>query len=352
MKKIAYLTGTRAEFGLMSSILKAVDKDKNLELMLLVTGMHLMDEFGYTITQVDREFEKTEVVEAVFKKDDRESMARFVGKCTAKTVEVLIKHRPDVVMVLGDRGEQLAMATAAAYLNIPIVHLSGGDLTTTVDDKARRAISMLADWHLPNNKVSKKRLLSMGVKEQKIKKVGASGLDQVKRFNKAKKQDLIVVLQHPDENEEKAAEQMTITLKAVIDFNLPVRIIYPNADAGGRTMIKIIKDFKNKYPKLIKTYKNLEQIKYLKLLSKAQVLVGNSSSGLVEAPSLKLPAVNIGPRQQGRTKAKNVIDVPYNLEAIKKAVKRAMTMDLTNLKNPYEDGQTTEKIIKFLKNLL
>ena len=331
MKKVAYLTGTRAEFGLMKKILREIEKDKKLELQLLATGIHLMDEFGYTISEVDKEFEVVEIIEAVFKKDNRESMTRFVGKCSTGVIEALIKLQPDMAMVLGDRAEQLTMAIAAAYLTIPIIHLHGGEETTTVDNKARNAITQLADWHLSASKGAKKKLIKMGVDKKYIKIVGAPGLDEIKQLNEADKKDIIVILQHPDENENKAKEQIRKTLEAVVKFKLKVKTIYPNADAGGRAMIEVIEEYAEKYPELIKTFKNIRRNEFLKLLSEARVLVGNSSAGLIESPSLNLPVVNIGPRQKGREKAKNVIDVGYKTKAIEKAISKALGMRLKNI---------------------
>jgi GDP/UDP-N,N'-diacetylbacillosamine 2-epimerase (hydrolysing) len=350
MKKIVYLTGTRAEFGLMRLILQAIQQNNNLELILLATGMHLMDEFGKTISEVKKEFQ-VKVIEAVYEKDNRESMARFVAKCCQKIVEVLIESKPNVVLILGDRGEQLAMATAAAYLNIPVIHLHGGEETTTVDDKTRKAIAALADWHLPATKKAKKKLLKAGVDKKTIEVVGAPGLDEAYSIKLANKRDLIVVLQHPDENENKAKKQIENTLKAVINFKLPVKVIYPNADAGGRVMIKTIEAYAHRYPKIIKTFRSLERKKFLHILSQARVLVGNSSAGLIESPALELPAVNVGSRQKGRERAKNVIDVGYRTHAIEKAIRKALGMKLKTLKNPHGDGQTTERVIKFLETI-
>jgi len=350
-KKIAYLTGTRAEFGLMKVVLKEIEKDKKLELQLLVTGMHLMDEFGYTLSEVEKKFKVNQVIEGIYQKDDRQSMARFVGKCTRDVIEALIKLGPDAVMVLGDRGEQLAMAIAAAYLAIPIIHLHGGEITTMVDDKARNAIAQLADWHLPASAGAKNRLIKMGVEKKRIKVAGAPGLDQIRKLPKVNKRNLIVVLQHPDENERLAGKQMEKTLKAVVNFQLPVMVIYPNADAGGRSIIRVIKEYTKKYPKLIKTFKTIKREQYLNLLSQAWVLVGNSSGGLIESPTLNLSVVNVGPRQKGRERARNVIDVGYKTKAIEKAIMEALALRLDLLKNPYGDGKTTNRVIKFLKNL-
>jgi len=347
MKKVAYLTGTRAEFGLMKNILKGIEDDKDLELQLLVTGMHLMDEFGYTISQVDKEFEVSKVIEAVFSEDNRKSMARFLGQCLKDTTEALIELKPNIVMVLGDRAEQLAMAQAAAYLNIPLVHLHGGEETTTIDDKARKAISQLADWHLTATEKAKKRLIDMGINNKYIQVVGAPGLDEIKQLKVEKKRDLIVVLQHPDENEDKAQQQIRETLEAVVDFKTETAVIYPNADAGGRKIIEVIEEYRDR----VVIYKSITREGFIKLLSQANVLVGNSSAGLIEAPSLKLGVVNVGPRQKGREKGPNVIDVDYDKKKIKLAIEKAMRLSGKKMTNPYGDGKTTERMIKFLKQL-
>ncbi len=350
MKKIAYLTGTRAEFGLMSQILKGIKKDKKLDLLLMATGMHLMDEFGHTISEVNKQF-KVEIIEAVYKKDNRESMAQFLGKCTQGVVEVLVKNKPDIVMVLGDRAEQLAIVQAAAYLDIPLAHLHGGEVTKTIDDKVRNSISMLSDWHLPATKLSRKRLIKMGLNKRKVRVVGAPGLDEIFKLEEVDKKFQIVVLQHPDEDEQKAGEQMEKTLKAVLQVDLPIHVIYPNADAGGRAMIKVIDKYVKKFPELIEVYKNIERSKFLKLLNQSKVLVGNSSAGMIESPSLGIAVVNIGPRQEGRERASNVIDVPYDQDLILEAVRGALREKNKRVKNPYGDGKTSKRVIKFLKRL-
>ena len=346
--RLAYLSGTRADFGLMRTLLKKIEKESKWQLKLMVTGMHLMDEFGYTVSEVDKQFKVARVIEAVFTKDDRESMARFVGRCLTGVTEALIKHQADVVIVLGDRGEQLAMATAAAYLNIPIVHLHGGEETTTVDNKARKTISQLTDWHLPASQGAAKRLTAMGVDKKKITVVGAPGLDEIRHLPQAGKKDLIVVLEHPDENEAQAGEQVEKTLSAAVSFGLPVKVIYPNADAGGRKMIVVIEKFVAKYPNLVKSYKSITRADYLKFLGQAKVLVGNSSSGLIESPAFRLPVVNVGPRQKGRERAKNVIDAGYDQKEIKAAVNKALKMKFKQITNPYGDGKTAQRVVKFL----
>lgn len=342
MNKIAYLSGTRAEFGLMEKILKNIPN-----LLLLATGMHLLPEFGETIKEVQAKFTQVKVIDATYEEDNRLSMARFLGHAESRIAAILDQEKPKAVLVLGDRAEQLAMATAAAYLAIPIIHLHGGEETTTIDDKARNAISMLADWHLPATLVAAKKLTRMGINQTRIKIVGAPGLDQIIDLKPAKTKDCLVVLQHPDENEADAAWQIRQTLEAVVEFKLPVKVIYPNADAGGRSMIKVIDEYKNR----VEIYPSVERKEFLKLLARARALIGNSSAGLIEAPSLNLPVVNIGPRQTGREQAKNIINVAYDKKQISQAINKALSWQLENITNPYGDGQTAQRVVKFLKNL-
>jgi len=335
----------------MQKILQGIQADKKLELILLATGMHLLKEFGETIKEVEVEFPQVKIINTTYEEDNRLSMARFLGRALSQLVEALDEAKPNLVLVLGDRGEQLAMAVASAYLAIPIIHLHGGEETTTIDDKARNAISMLADWHLPASRGSAKKLRQMGVDKQRIKVVGAPGLDQIQDLPVAAKKDCLVVLQHPDVKEQDAAWQIQQTLEAVVEFKLPVKVIYPNADAGGRSMIAEIEKLKQQFPQLIATYPNIERLEFLTLLTKARALIGNSSAGLIEAPTLNLPTVNIGPRQKGREQAKNVINVDYNRKQIIKAISKALGWRFNRLKNPYGDGQTSQRVIKFLKRI-
>lgn len=353
MIKVAYLTGTRADFGLMRLILKRIKKEKGFRLLLFVTGMHLLKEFGETIKEVKKEFKIAQIINATCQEDNRLSMALFVGKCLEKTATAFAKYKPDLLLVLGDRGEQLAAATAAAYLQIPIIHFHGGELSGTVDNPVRHAISSSANFHFAPTKQSAQRLANSGINPETIFVVGAPGIEEVKNLPKGIKKNQIVVLQHPAENEKQAGQQMATTLKAALSFQLPIYVIYPNADAGGRKMIKVIKKFAQKHS-LIKIFPSLSRDKFLGLLNQSSVLVGNSSAGLIEAPSLHLPVINIGERQQNRERAKNVIDVGYNIKQIKQAIKKSLfdknfQKSLLRINNPYDQGETSRKVLRIIK---
>lgn len=355
MIKIVYTTGTRAEFGLMLSILKAIEKEKEFSLDLFVTGMHLLEEFGHTIKKVKKEFPKAKIIPATYEHDNRLSMALFVGESLLGLTKAYAKTKPNVILILGDRGEQLASATAAAYLDIPVIHLHGGDISGTVDHPARYAISQLSTYHFAATKKSALNLTKTSIDKKNIFVVGAPGLDEIKLLPKTARKEQIVVLQHPAEKEKEAGKQIETTLRAVLEFKIPVFVIFPNADAGGREIIKIIKDFSRKYS-IIKTFPSLPRWDFLNLLNQSSALAGNSSMGIIETPSFGLPTVNIGERQKGRERAKNVIDVEYNKKEIKIALEKCLYDEkfkkmCTVIKNPYGTGGTAQETIKKIKEL-
>jgi len=366
MRKILYVSGTRADYGLMKSVLFNIKHHSELDLEIAVTGMHFMKQFGYSIREIEKDGFKIHKIKTIYEKDDKESMARFIGKFILQFTGIVKKSKPDIMLVLGDRAEMLAAAIVGAYFTIPVVHLHGGEVTSTVDEFARHAITKLAHIHLSATKKSAERIIKMGEEPWRVHMTGAPGLDSIinkKLFSKNdvfKKLGLnaykktILILQHPVTIEsDEAQEQIKSTLEAVSQLKCQVVVIYPNADAGGRKMIKIIEKYRKKTN--FRIFKNLNYELYLSLMKHADVIVGNSSSGIIEAPSFKLPVVNIGTRQEGRERAKNVIDVPHDKEKIKKAIKKAIGKpfknSLKNIKNPYGDGKAGARVAKILANI-
>jgi GDP/UDP-N,N'-diacetylbacillosamine 2-epimerase (hydrolysing) len=366
-RKILYITGTRADYGLMRSVLFEIDKDPEMELELAVTGMHLMNEFGMTINEIRKDGFKIHELNAVFEEDDKFSMAKFVGKFIQLLTDLVKRIKPDIMLLLGDRGEMLAGAIVGAYLNIPTAHLHGGEITSTVDEYARHAITKLVNIHLPATEKSADRIISMGEDPDHVFVVGAPGLDAIMASDLIKKDEIalkydlnlskpiLLVLQHPVTLEsEKSSKNMLETLKAIHDLKYQTILIYPNADAGGREIVKLI----DKYEKLpfLKIFKSISRKDYLSLMNVASVLIGNSSSGIIEAPSYKIPVINIGSRQKGRERALNIIDVDYNAEEIKNAIKKAFydekfNIQLNKSKNPYGDGKTSLKVTEILSKI-
>jgi UDP-hydrolysing UDP-N-acetyl-D-glucosamine 2-epimerase len=330
--------------------------------------MHLSREFGYTIKEIIKDGFKIDAkVEMLHEKDTGAAMAKSIGKCIIKMTEVLEETKPDILVLLGDRAEMLAGAVAASYTGIPIAHLHGGEISGSIDDSVRHAITKLAHIHFPATQKSAERIIKMGEDPSRVFVVGAPALDTIlneklpepselsKKYGIDLSKPILLALQHPVVTEyEDAADQMKETLDAIVELEHQTILIYPNADAGGRNMIEVIKKYK-KYP-FIKSFKSLPYRDYLGLMKIAWVLIGNSSSGIIEAPSFHLPVVNIGTRQTGRERSTNVIDVGYDRGEIINAVKKALydskfREKVANCKNPYGDGKAAQRIAKILASI-
>jgi len=367
MRKIAAITGTRAEYGLSKSIFTAIQKHPNLELELIVTGMHLSKDFGYTFKEIKQDGFKTAILNTLYSEDTGAAMTRTIGRCVLQFADTLEDMKPDILLVLTDLGHTLAGAIAGAYMNIPVAHLHGGDVSGTVDEPVRHAITKLSHIHFPATKKSAERIIKMGEEKWRVHVVGAPGLDTIlneklvkpekiaKKYNLDLSKSVVLMVQHPVTTEcDEAPEQIKQTLEAVVSLKHQTILIYPNADAGGRRMIKVIKRYE-KYP-FIKAFKSLPRKDYLSLMKIADVMVGNSSSGIIEAPSFHLPVVNIGTRQQGRERAGNVIDVGYSKNRIIKGIKKALydkkfKEKVKKCKSPYGDGKASQRIVKILSEL-
>lgn len=362
---IAYVSGTRADYGLMSYILKTLDK--NFSLQVYSTGMHLMKTYGMTHELINKDFPSVKKVPAIFENDSREAMGKFIGQLIVKLTDEFKSNRPDFVITLGDRPEMLATATVCAYLSIPSAQVHGGDRTYTVDEMARHAITKMSHLHFAATKKSAERIEKMGEEKWRIHIVGAPSLDTIYHESLPTKNDVydflklkppekyILVTQHPvSEEREQSAFQMNQTLEAVRTFKLPVVIIYPNTDAGSRKMIKTIeKEVKNP---LFKLFANIEYKMFLAVARYCVAWVGNSSAGMIESGSLRVPVVNAGIRQIGREHGLNVINVPNERKDIKKAVSKSLTdykflSKIQKMTNPWGDGHSADRILKILKNL-
>lgn len=366
-KKIAYVSGTRADFGLMVPILRAIYKSEKLGLQMYATGVHLMPEFGKTINEVRKEFPEAVAVDAVFKTDERSGMAKFTGDFLQKIIAVFQKNRPDFVLTLGDRPEMLCVAVACLYLGIPTGQIHGGEKSSTIDELARHAITKLSSIHFPATVESARRIEKMGEDKWRIRVVGAPALDvifneklptrkELYKFLDLNPKDRIILLtQHPvSEEYKKAGEQMKESIAAVKTFNMPVVITYPHPDAGGRRIIEIIKK-ENNNP-LFRIISNLGYKRFLALEREAAVWIGNSSGAMIESSSFGIPVVNVGTRQRGRQHGDNVINTGYNSREITTAINKSLNdrkylKKLSKIKNPYGDGKTGARIARILENL-
>jgi UDP-hydrolysing UDP-N-acetyl-D-glucosamine 2-epimerase len=291
-------------------------------------------------------------------------MVKSFGNFVVGLTDALEKSNPDILLLLGDRWETMAGAIVGAYTNRLVAHVAGGELSGSIDEPNRHVITRFAHLHFVATREYAARLVRMGEEKNRIYVVGAPGLDDIaegnfskprkveRRFGLDLNRPLLLVVQHPVVAEyENAEQQMEKTLKAVAEFKLQTIVIYPNADAGGRRMIRVINEYQKKLPS-IHSYANLSREDYLGIMAVSSVMIGNSSSGLVEAPSFRLPAINIGTRQSGRIRAKNVIDVGYSVPEIVAAIKRALSREfvaeIQDCKNPFGDGKTGAKIARIL----
>ncbi len=366
-RKVIYITGTRADYGLMRSTLRSIESTPELELIVAVTGMHIMAEFGKTSALIEKDGFRTIVADARIKDDCKGSMARFLGELTIKLSNIMERESPNVILLLGDRAEMLAGAIVGTYMGIPIFHIHGGDVSSTVDEQVRHAITKLSNVHLPATMASAERIIKMGESEDHVLVVGSPSLDEVMNTKPLTREqalseygldiseDYVILLQHPVSIESDLARgQMETTMAVLKRLGVRTVAIYPNADSGGRGMIEVI-EREGGNPQFI-IFKSLPRERYLSLLLSAKALIGNSSSGLVEAPSLGVPFINIGSRQNGRERGRNVIDVDYSEESIMNAVTKALHDDKFRNEvykrfNPYGDGKTGERIARIIAKL-
>ena len=366
-KKVLIVTGSRGEYGYIRQVIKSMNESTILEPKILATNMHMLPEFGNTISQfVDDQIKVDHKIYMTLGGYTNTSMVKSLGVFMLSIADVLSNHAPDFILLAGDRGEQLVASIAGANMNIPIAHIQAGELSGNVDGTARHAISRFAHVHFAANEDAAQRLIKMGEESFRVFNVGAPQLDEfvngciappeevADKFDLILTKPILIVVQHPvTEQFAQAAEQMRATLEAVMSFNEQTVIIYPNSDAGSLAVQETIK--KNRKIN-IKTARNVPREIYAGLMNIASVIVGNSSSGLLEAPSFKLPAVNIGRRQEGRFQGENVINVKTHeksaiIEGIKKGLSKYFKESLENMNNPYGDGKSSQRIVNILEEI-
>ena len=372
MRKIAVVSGTRAEYGLLYWIIKGIHKDPELELQLIVTGMHLSPEFGLTVREIAKDrFPIAERVEMLLSSDTETAIATSMGIGMIGFAGVYERLKPDILVVLGDRFEILSAVAAAVPFRIPIAHIHGGEATEgAIDELFRHAITKMSHLHFTAAERYKRRVIQMGENPENVFCFGAPGLDNVYKLALLSREELSKELEFPYDRkigvvtyhsvtlEKDTAELQISELLNALQYIKDIYWIFtlPNADTGGRIIGRKIEDFLNKNPDKGKLFTSLGQLRYLSLMKHASIMVGNSSSGLIEAPSFELPVVNIGDRQRGRVRAQSVIDVvKCEKESIENAIKHALSSDYKNvlkgMKNPYGEGDASEKIIGKLKTI-
>jgi UDP-hydrolysing UDP-N-acetyl-D-glucosamine 2-epimerase len=331
--------------------------------------MHLSAEFGSTWKEIEKDgFQISAKVDILVPEDSNLAMAQSTGQGVSKLAETFSSLKPDWIVLLGDRFEIFAAASAAHMLKIPIAHLHGGELSEgALDDAFRHAITKMAWLHFTSTEVYRKRVIQLGEDPKRVFNVGAIGLDNIKGHTLLKKKELqeslsvdgiddsLLITYHPvtleDQSGEGQFKQLLDALKKFPDHKLIFTL--PNADAGGRNIIKLIEEYVEKNGDRAKAFPSLGQLRYLSLLQYAEVMVGNSSSGIIEAPAFGLPTVNIGNRQNGRLKPKSVIDSPADKKNIERALHKALSNSFKKscrkMKHPYGEGKAAGKILKQIK---
>lgn len=365
MIKIAVFTGTRAEYGLLYWLLKDIQQDPELELQLLVSAMHLSPEFGMTYQQIEADgFTITEKVEMLLSSDSAVGTAKSIGLGVLGFADALERMKPDVLVVLGDRFEALAVTQAAMILRIPIAHIHGGEITEgAYDDAIRHAITKLSLLHFTSTEAHRNRVIQLGEHPSRVFNVGAVGLDHLQRskmlsvaelsasLNFKLEQPYFLVTYHPVTLASEPAKASFENLLTALDAFPQHQIIltYPNADDGGREIIPLLEAYAKQQPSRVLAIPSLGQQRYLSGVKYAAAVVGNSSSGIIEVPSFKVPTVNLGERQRGRLAAASVFSCPSNTAAIIETLQLALKSDLSQVVNPYGKGKASEAILEQLK---
>lgn len=368
MRKICVITGTRANYGRLKTVMNAIINHPELELKLIVTGMHLIPEFGYTVTEIEKDGYTIDArVDMHLSNDTGAGMCKSLGLGLIGITQAIESIQPDMILILGDRDEDLAGAIIGAHMNIPVAHIHGGEVTGTIDESIRHATTKFSHIHFAATEESKVRLLKLGEIEDYVFNVGSPGLDAIlnreystrselfNKFNLDVSKKLIIVAQHPvTTQKEQAEDQMQQTMEAIKELGKQTLLIYPNADAGGREMISIIQQYENL--DFLTTYRNINFEDYLNLLKYADVMVGNSSSGIMEAPSYYLPVINLGTRQDGREQSNNILNVNHDKDLIKQAIETCLydetfIQQVNECVNPYGDGKTGERIANILADI-
>lgn len=368
MKKILAITGIRSEYFILQPVLEELIKRKDIELKVIVTGTHLSPVYGNTYKLIENDGYNIIKLESLISSDSLSGRCKSIGIQIMGLTDIVNREKPDWLMVLGDREESISTATVGTYMNIPVAHICGGDrVVGNIDDSVRHAVTKLAHVHFPTTKENGDRILKMGEEPWRVHVVGNPALDSIRKqpnlsyeyindklhTRLSPNKPFIILIKHPLSSEiSKAGEQMRITLEAVSELGYDTVITYPNSDAGGFEMIKVIKEFESKF-NFIKAFQTLPRDIFVNLQRKASLLLGNSSCGLLEAPFLGLPVVNIGNRQKQRQHSENIIFVKHDKNEIKEAVneciydKKFMNI-CKKCNNPYGDGYSGEKIAEII----
>ena len=368
-RKICIVTGTRAEYGLLYWLMKEIESDNELELQIIATGMHLSPEFGLTYKEIETDFKIDKKVEMLLSSDTAIGISKSMGLAQISFAECYEELKPDILVVLGDRYEIFSATSAALIANIPIAHLHGGETTEGAFDEAiRHSITKMSHLHFTAAEEYKNRVIQLGEHPSRVFNVGGMGIENIKRLKllsrdefeesinfKLNKKNILVTF-HPVTLENSSAKEQFQELLDAIDELEDTNIIFTkaNSDTNGRIINQMCDEYVLKNSNKSICFTSLGQLRYLSALQYVDAVVGNSSSGLIEAPSFKIGTINIGDRQKGRLKAKNVIDSEVNKTSILKSFSKLYSKDFQDLlkesENPYGNGCASRRIIEIIKN--
>lgn len=366
MKKIMIITGSRGEWGYIRPILRLMEERDDVEAVLVVTNMHLLPAYGNSYKEIENDgFHIDYKVHMSLDGYSHVTQAKSLGIFLTSLPDIIANEKPDWILLAGDRGEQLMGAIAAAYTYTPVAHIQAGEVSGNIDNMTRHAIGKLVHLHFASNQDAAERLIKLGEEAFRVHNVGAPQIDEMVAAQYTELSEIeeklcvhlrdgyLLGVMHPvTEEADRAEMQAEIFIKALNHFDMPKVIILPNNDAGSNGVKRAIQEYRvGEYY----MYANLKREDYLGLLKNTKCIVGNSSSGLLEAPTFQVPAVNIGRRQNLRFRGINVIDVPFELEAVVRAIEKAVSREFREYLagecvNPYGDGHSSERILDLLVN--
>ena len=372
MKRIGIMTGTRAEYGLLKSLMQEINKDNDLELYLIVSGMHLSPEFGMTYKEIEEDgFQINAKVEMLLSSDSPAGISKSIGLGVIGFADEFQRADLDMLILLGDRYEALSAAISAMVMRIPIAHLHGGELTEgAIDEGIRHSITKMSYLHFTSTEEYRRRVIQLGENPERVFCVGAIGVENIKKINLMTKEELersihfeidentVIVTYHPVTLENNTVGEQFLNLLKVLDRNPKIRMIFTkaNADTNGRIVNELIDKYVAQNSERACAFMSLGQKRYLSALKYCRIVIGNSSSGIIEAPSFGKPIINIGDRQKGRICADSVINCGYTQQEIQQAMETALTEEFENkarnCRNPYEKENTAANIISVIKDYL
>ena len=370
MRKICIVTGSRAEWGLLSGLARKITDDPELELQIIATNMHLSPEFGLTYREIERQgFRINRKVEMLLSSDSANATGKSVGLATIRFADAYEELAPDMLLVLGDRYEILAAVTAALFYKIPVAHLHGGEVTEgAYDDAIRHAITKMSHLHFTSTEEYRRRVIQLGEQPERVFHVGAIGIDNIRHIALLDKKVLeeqldfpfdrktVLVTYHPETLDAIPVEEQFRNLLEALDDRQDIRILFtlPNSDTGGRIIVRMIEEFVARNKQRARAYTSLGQLRYLSALRFVAAVVGNSSSGILEVPSFGKPTLDIGNRQKGRLAANSVVHCGVSgaeiSEGLNRVLSDAFAKQTACVQNPYEKEDSALEILKILKN--